>query len=450
MRNFLFIVFIFLSAVRTEAQEIQAPLDEEGKLEIIDSKLENKLGLFREYKGLKEVKLFQNSDTSFVLEVLYQPENEILKIRKPLSQKEVQDLRRQVTASLQEQAPEILLDQEGRTRLLVGTSLVSLGFYGWTIPYILEVREPSVSAGINMLTGGAGFFIPYAALRNTRTTEADATMCIYGQTRGILHGASLRLFIDEEATTRQVLGTGMLISLAEGIGGYIWADRTQMTDGTASAIGAAGDFGMGVGLGTAHFTGLLDDLNARRITASMLAGSAAGIGAGVSLAKNQSYTRGDAVVLRGAGILGAYVTLVPVLIANPENAKTYSGAATLGSIGGIAIGHRLAKGNNFTTEQGIQICLAEVAGGLVGLGTGYLFSHDTDESYKFLAVTSALGAVGGFALMASIYSKKEQVENKAYSVDFNINPYGILGLSKDNMQKINQMSLPAFSARIRF
>ena len=284
------IAIAFLSALTLKAQEIQVSFDEEGKVEFIDAKLEKKLGFFPEYNGLKEVRLFQISDTIYVLEILYQPEDKLLKIRKPLSQEQVQDFRKKVTASIQQQAPETVINQEGRTKLLISTSIVSLGYYGWTVPTVLEVDDGKTFVGLYMLTSGAGFFIPFAATKNMRITDAHATISIYGQTRGIGYGVLLTKLIDENASTQAVLGLGMLTSVAEGIGGYVWADRTQMTDGTASTIGAMGDFGIGIGLGTAHITGLFDDYNVRKLSASILLGSAAGIASGVLLAKNQSYT----------------------------------------------------------------------------------------------------------------------------------------------------------------
>lgn len=443
------IAIAFLSALTLKAQEIQVSIDEEGKVEFIDAKLEKKLGLFPEYKGLKEVRLFQISDTIYVLEILYQPGNKLMKHRQPLSEEQVKDFRKKVTARIQQQVPEVVINQEGRTMLLISTTAVSLGYYGYAVPSVLEVGDPKASVGLYMLTSGAGFFISFAATKNRRITAADAIMSIYGQTRGIAHGISLAFLINENPSSQALFGLGMLTSIGEGLGGYAWADKTNMTAGTASTIGAMGDFGIGIGLGTAHITGLLNNVNNRKLSASILLGSAAGIASGVLLAKNQSYTKGDALVLRGAGFLGAYVPLAAMVIAEPSNEKAYTVAATFGSVAGIAMGHILTKENDFTTGQGILICLGEVAGGLIGLGTGYLITPDARELEKVLVTTSALGAIGGFALITSIYTKKAKAEDKSYSFNLNLNPYGLLGLATGNKQQYKSQ-VPIFSARLRF
>ncbi|MBT3209591.1 MAG: hypothetical protein HN704_06490 [Bacteroidetes bacterium] len=449
MKILLFAI-VFLAAFTIKAQEIQVSMDEEGKVELIDSKLEKKIRLFSEYKGMIEARLFQSSDTTYVLEILYQPADKLLKIRKPLLQEQVQDFRKMVTASIQQQAPEIAINQEGRTKLLISTSIHSLGYYGWTVPNVLQIENNKAFVGLYMLTSGAGFYIPFALTKKIRVTDADASLSIYGQSRGIGHGVFLTLLFDENASEQAVLAMGMLASLAEGIGGYVWADRTKMTAGSASAIGVMGDFGIVIGLGTAHITGFFDDFNVSKLSASILLGSAAGITSGVLLAGNQSYTKGDAYVLRSAGTLGAYVSLTAAIIAEPNNEKSYTAALTFGSIGGIAIGHALTKGHDFTTGQGVLISLSELAGGLIGLGTGYLISSDSDDSYKLFITTSALGAVGGFALMTNYYSKKAHVETKDFALNFNINPHGLLGLAKGNKYNINKMPMPVFSAILSF
>lgn len=52
MKNIFFVVFVFLFIDFLEmaiAQEVQVSVDEEGKIEYINSKLEQKLNLFTEY-----------------------------------------------------------------------------------------------------------------------------------------------------------------------------------------------------------------------------------------------------------------------------------------------------------------------------------------------------------------------------------------------------------------
>ena len=71
---FVFFVLLFICLNKIgSAQEVQISIDEEGKIDCTDSKLEQELGLFTEYSNFREARLYQISDTSFVLEVSYQP-----------------------------------------------------------------------------------------------------------------------------------------------------------------------------------------------------------------------------------------------------------------------------------------------------------------------------------------------------------------------------------------
>ncbi len=65
---FLFLagLFFWFSEICT-AQEVLVAIDEQGKIELIDSQLEKKLNLFQEYENFKEARLFKVSDSAYVL-----------------------------------------------------------------------------------------------------------------------------------------------------------------------------------------------------------------------------------------------------------------------------------------------------------------------------------------------------------------------------------------------
>ncbi|MDP4267335.1 MAG: hypothetical protein Q8880_07870 [Bacteroidota bacterium] len=449
MKKILMIISFF-SALSLKAQEIQVPMDVEGKVNYIDYKLEKKLELFSEYKGFKEARLFQIPDSSFVMEILYQQQDKQVKKREPLSKVQVEELRKKITDRIRQQAPEIIINQEGRTKLLVNTTLVSLAYYGWVIPKVLGVNDNKGQVGLYMLTSGAGFFLPFFITKNSSVTDAEATMSDYGQTRGIIHGMLLSKIINDNADINTFLGFGMAASIAEGFAGYAWAQNSKMSAGTASTIGVTGDFGLGIGAGLAHVSGLLNDYSDGKLFTSMLLGTAAGIATGSVISKNNIYTKGDAYVLRSAGLLGAYVSLTTFIIAEPNDPKFYSGGATLGALGGLLLGHYMAKENDFTTGQGVLISLSEIAGGLIGLGTGYLISGNPEESNgKLIFGSSALGAIAGFALMSSFYSiRNKKAEEKKTSFNFNINPQVLFGYLPGN--RSYNMQIPVFSASLRF
>ena len=138
---FLIITLSFCLSKISNAQETQISIDEEGKIEYINSELEQELGLFKEYHNFKEARLFQISDTSYVLEISYRPEDKLLRARLPLSASEVQEFKQKVMNRIEKKAPTTVLDQEGRTKLIVGSTTLSFGYYGWVIPVYFEADD---------------------------------------------------------------------------------------------------------------------------------------------------------------------------------------------------------------------------------------------------------------------------------------------------------------------
>lgn len=416
-------------AVSSYAQEALVPIDAEGKLESIDAKLERELGLFPDYKVFREARLFQVSDTTFVLEISYRPGDKLLKVRLPLSAEEAEEFRWKVTERIKQEKPRAVLNQEGRTKLLVGTLALSLGYYGWAVPVTFDVNDGKAIAALYMLTSGAGFFIPLFGTRDIPVTDAAATLSLYGGTRGIVHGMSLYgLAKGEDASGRGLVGFGMLGSFSEAMAFFSLADKSNMSAGMAEVICVGGDFGIGWGLGAADLANFFDEDEERSIAGSILLGSAAGLVAGKMLANRQPYTRGDAYVLRGVGILGAYIPLAVVDMVDPEDDRAYTAAAMVGSVIGLGLGHRLVRGKDFTTGQGTLINLSELAGGLVGLGVAYLVSSDDDNSTLYLT-SSALGATGGFLLLYPSFARNARAYEKSSSWNIHFAPEGLLALA---------------------
>lgn len=450
----LLIIILLLSisfAVSSYAQEAQVPIDEEGKLEYIDSRLEQKLGLFTEYQNFREARLFQVSDTSFVLEISYQPEEKLLKARLPLSAKEAQEFRLKVTERIKQEKPQVMLNQEGRTRLLRGTLALSLGYYGWAVPVTFDVKDGKTVAALYMLTSGAGFFIPLYVTRNMEVTDAEATFSLYGATRGIVHGMFIYgLFRGRKAGAREAIASGMVGSMSEAIAFFYVADKSNMTPGTAEVICIGGDFGLGLGIGTTHLANFLREDNERLFCTSILCGSGAGLLAGKFLADQQPYTRGDAYVLRGAGILGAYLPLGAVDMSKPKDDKAYTAAAMAGSVAGLGLGHFLVKGKDFTTGQGSLINLGEFAGGLVGLGIAYLASSKDDNSALYLT-SSAVGATAGFWLVYRSFARSARSYEKSSSWNIQFSPEGFLAYAMSKrFNSSSERTIPIAQLEYRF
>lgn len=450
--SIVFIVPLFICLTEiTSAQEVQIPIDEEGKIEYIDWKLEQKLRLFTEYSNFREARLFQISDTSFVLEIYYQPQERLFKVRLSFSAEEAKKFRRKVTEQIKQKKPQVILDQGGRTKLIVGTMALSLGYYGWAVPAALDVDEEKLAVALYMLTSSAGFYIPLSVTRNISVTDAAATLSLYGGTRGIVHGISLANLFSKEPSGQGLIASGMLVSIIEAFAGFHIANRSNMSAGTTETIGVVGDFGIGLGLGMAHLADFFDDDKGQAVAGSILLGSGLGVLGGKFLSDHQLYTRGDAHVLSSTGLLGAYIPLAVVDISGTEDEKAYTAASMLGAVVGLGLGHKLVQGKDFTTGQGNLVRLSGLAGGLLGLGVAYLVSSEDEDNSVLYLTSSSIGAAGGFWLMYRSYAQDALTSYPGSSLNINIKPEGLFALAMVKRISTAQVTpLPLLTINFRF
>jgi hypothetical protein len=366
---------------------------------------------------------------------------------------EVNELRHSITNKIKLKAPNSLTDQSGRTALLIVSTLVGAQYYGTTISALMSEGTFDSSVGAYLLTAGASFYVPYALTRKMEITQGQALMAIYGQTRGIAHGALLPVLFSTEPDYKVTLSLGMAASIAEGILGYRWAKKENFSVGRAGAIGTFGDFGMGIGIGSAYTLGLLDGTAGSNMSAlSILAGGAIGTYAGYRISRNDYYTEGDLFALQGAGLLGAYLPASLLYVLGAENSpKLITLSATLGAVGGLYFGDKLALKQDFSNRQGVFIMLSQFAGALTGMGLGYLIDSsdgsDFNRTGKSIALLTGLGWLAGYGIAVKNFSKEINKEDAKLSLNLQLNPLGLLNNSRGNALNMN---MPLLMGSIRF
>jgi len=427
-----------LAAPDAAAQEVQVPIDEDGKVQLITADLERKLKLFADYPAFREARLFQLPDSSFVLEITQEPGGRLTRVRVAMDAAGAQQFRQRVSLGLQQAAPEAVLDQSGRTKLLVWSTVLALGFYGPAAPIILDVDDSQGAVGLYMVAAGAGFILPFLATKHIPVTEAGAVLGTYGGTRGILHGALAAYLFRHDPTDQAFFGGGVIGGLTEGIGGFALANAGHLSAGTAEMIGIGSDAGLGYGFAASHLAGLLDssfdpatgefheEKRAATIAVALLS-AAGGAGAGYALSRTEPFTRGDAFFFRNAGVLGAHlgVAVADGLNPNGDKDKLYSALATAGGTLGLVAGARLVHGRDFTTAQGTFATLGQIAGGLVGLGTAYLVSSRSGDNSTVLLAGSAIGAGLGYGLMYGGFARQAKVALLPRDLDVIVDPLAL-------------------------
>jgi len=146
-------------------QEEQISFDSDGKIQFIDKALGKKLDIFSGYSNFLKANLYQQSEEAFILEVSYKPKGKLMRQRLPYSIEDLEKLRKEID-DLGYIKPEIELDKSGRTVHISSNMLISMGYYGWALPVILDMDTGRKIAASYLLTSAAGFSLPLIATRN--------------------------------------------------------------------------------------------------------------------------------------------------------------------------------------------------------------------------------------------------------------------------------------------
>jgi len=408
-------------------QDVQVPLDEAGDVRAIDARLAGQLGLFLdEHPGFESALLYRLPDGSYSLEIVSRRNGERVRIRQPLTAAAAAALRENVSARMQARAPRVALGQDGRFLLLGQTTLLGVGFYGWAVPESLGVEGGAAYAGTYLLTAAGSFFLPFMLTQDQPVTFGMANLSRSGAMRGVGHGALLYHLLtgpDPEdfeaglARERARLGTMVLTSLGEGVGGYLWARSEDMDPGRAATIANGADLGQLWGMGLSGVSGE-DDFSRRGPAGLALAGAAAGVWAGSEWSARRDYTWGDANVMRTGGAVGILSGLALAdAVAGGESA-VYWGGALLGSAAGAIVADRMVDGLDFSVGQSVLVQLGTLAGGLTGLGVAALVEAETTG----LLISSAVGAAAGFGLTYAALADDARNGGDGWLVDLRVSP----------------------------
>jgi len=411
----------------TNRTERLVPLDGRGTLLRIDVDLARRLGLFvAEHPGFEAAQVWQQSDSSYVLEITTHRGDEWQRERSPLVPAAVDSLRAAVVRVGRDRD-----SNSGRTLFITGMAVVGLGYYSWGVPVGLDLHDKAAVATGLLTATAVGFFLPYAASAAGGVDYGMANLSLYGASRGVLHGMLVAEAFKQSGADiedYQLLGAGVIGSVVEAAGGFLWARAADFTAGDARSIGVGGDTGMIWGGGLAEvFDGRSEDFLdfgvKRALPIAALGGSAAGIFAGQQAARRWNPTWGDGEVTRMASLVGA---VWGVASANLDDDDTVLGMGILGNAAGLAASSRLLRGRDFTPGQAALIDVGTVAGAGLGIGVAYLFSGSSVDTRGVL-IGAAAGASSGFALTYWTSPRLTPGPNEHGALHVDFDPFALLG-----------------------
>jgi len=427
------------------SQEVLIPFDTLKRINRIDEEMDLKLHLFTEYKGFSQAFLFRLPDSTYAFEIWYRVNGQVLKSRTLITAAEAQRFQQRIAESLRQLAPMAGIDQSGRPTFLGGAYTLSIGLYGWGIPYLLGL-ENSVAIGSYLLISAGGILIAHAATERMEISEATANLSFYGSMMGLAHGIMIGIIVgDNETTGKTYVSSAMVFSTLEGILGFQAGKRLKLSGGGVEMLGTMSGAGLLYGWGASS---LMDLTGARPISRSMLIGSVVGTAAGLLMVKDDSYTNGDVGVFRGAALLGAYVPISVLVATHVKASKTYVATAMAGGILGGAIGNSLVKRKDFTTAEGTYIMFGAFGGMLIGGGIPLLAGAENGE---VAAALSGVGALAGFAWMYHRYAPEAGERAESTALSFEVHPEGLAAISmKPALSLRNQWTAPIVSLSYRF
>lgn len=444
----LMLLSILKAGMPVQAQEVretQVPIDAEGRMIELTAEQDQQARVFTDVRDFVLARMFMRDDSTYVLEIESRVDGRLTRSRRTLAAGEAVALRERVSREVRRNAPELALNQEGRSALVTGTTTLSLAFYGWAVPDALRL-EDEIAVGTYFMIGGGGFLIPYLATRESEVTNGMASLALHGGARGIMDGFLLAWLLegDDDFEMRSFTALGTVMSVGEMIAGYHIARVNELSSGHASVLGTTGAFGAGMGLAAYGMFDIRSESPAGPLFG--LGGSALGYIVGNAMARNQDYTAGDAAVLTSAGLLGAFVPLLFEAGIEVEDGKVILGSMIAGSAAGLWLGHEAVRGRNFSTSQGNYIGLATTGGALMGFGLGMMMNQEEPNQ---AVIGAALGGVAGFMLMYHSFEDLARTAPSLGGIHLSISPMGLAGALLPSMQHM-RTPLPLVQMSMRF
>lgn len=424
MKNTLILLFLIFNLSFLYSQEINIPADTSGKIFVITQELSNKLGIFKEYENFQDARLFKIDDSNYFLEINYKSEDLLLRKRINYSKSQLDSFRLDFSNRLALMDSIKPLDQSGRLPLIISSTILGLGFWGWALPTMLEVDNGAVFTGLYLLTAGTSFALPYYLTMNTNIPKAVGTYTSFGGFAGIFHGLFLFDLVNggiSNAPSSSIIGTMLFSSLSEMTVNNIISRKNNFTDGKSSTMISASVFGTFLGLALTDYLALYDT---PRLWSGVTFGtSILGYLAGDFLSNRQSYSEGDATVLTASGLLGAALPISIVALTNPSDTKPYSAAGAIGACLGLWLGDFLTSNVDFESSHGDYIMLGTFGGGLIGAGIGLIVTS-SGKSRNSIPLFATIGGMAGFSTLYFSFKGKSPKPSMS-NIDFKFNPFAL-------------------------
>ena len=315
--------------------------------------------------------------------------------------------------------------QSGRWTLIAQNMGWGL-FYGWGIPYVLDVENPKWYIGGVMLSLGTSFYLTWKYTENMDLPEARSQMQRYGGVIGLQAGRALNSLLGYWDSDDLDRGEVAVLMGAVPVGVYL-GDRLYRrwtpTTGQAYALSLYAELGSSI-MRTLHQQiapelkgyayGVWEEPEAaahikwrKQRMMFEIAGYPLGTYLGHKLYGDRRYTFGDAMMLVVGRAIGSfYGAMVSDIfgLKVDEHDTAIDWLVTVGGLGGLWATDRFIKGEDYTFGQTALLTLGGVAGGAFAFGLGII--ADVDFETKYYEVATIAGSLAGFYLTRRIINPR--------------------------------------------
>lgn len=415
MKNAILLIFLIsLSLLYADNQPVI--IDSLHQISVIKSEEAKKLQIFSDYPGFTQAKLHQDSDAKYYFEIIHSGEQGLEIKKRYVTEAELIEIRKKLMSFHQNSYTD--KDNEGRLRIIIGYSYLTIGYYGWAIPVSMNL-DGQQTAGMYFLDSGLIIGSLLSMTKKSSVSYADADLSVQTATRGILHGILLTSALNQNIE-QEVFGISACVSMLEGAFAYQFSQRNKLTEGQANAITLYHDFAGGQFVGLANSVNAFESNNVSLVNSLALLSLYSGASFGVYAGNKINFTKGDVIAARTTWNMYGLGSLAISQMADLNLTQT-SLLYCLFATGGMENGEYLAKKYQLSTSTGNYLALSTVAGGLMGCGFSYMAKMD-----KHLPLTSAGSVIGYYLYSKNMSSQHASVkENKKFSFNTSINPMAL-------------------------
>ena len=287
--------------------------------------------------------------------------------------------------------------QEGRSTIVLGSTMFGLFLYGPGTAILLDIEEANRIAGLELIIGGGSFVGALQVTKNHRLGAGRSNLILAGSWAGALYGAGVPVLFESENEKAYVACT-MFATPIGGLLAHKLSSHRWFEKGESYLMSSGGLVGGLYGVAIPYLVNIEnreDVTQAKIYVASAMIGVPAGVWTTTKLIYNKPISEGRSSLIQFGGLIGTAYANGITSLADPESPRAYVLASMLGLPVGTYLGYQLTAEDEYTPGRAALIQLGGFVGALFGTGVVLLADADEAANHKPYVVANILGSAVG-------------------------------------------------------